>query len=340
MRQLNFLEPGKLDWKEVEEPRLEGDGEALVKPVALATCDLDKMIVRGALPLEGPFPFGHECVAEVTEVGNSVSGAKPGDLVSVPFQISCGECEACRRRNTGNCTAVARGSAYGLGPLSREDWGGLASDLVRVPFADPMLIPVPDGVEPAAVASLSDNIPDAWRTVGPQLDAEPDAPVLICGGSGSIPIYAAGIAVGLGAERVDFAGGHQKDREIAEQLGATLIDEEFPDKLGPYPITVDASGDEKGLACALRSTSPDGTCTSIGIYFQPLTPVPLFDMFTKGIHFHTGRCHARPGMEPVLELVRAGKFEPRLVTGETAAWDDAAEAIAEHRSKLVVTRGD
>jgi alcohol dehydrogenase len=201
-----------------------------------------------------------------------------------------------------------------------------------------MLVPVPDGVEPAAIASLSDNIPDGWRTVGPQLEAEPGAAVLICGGAGSIPVYAAGIAVALGAERVDFAGGHANDRELAGKLGATLVDEDFPEKLGSYPITVDASGDESGLACALRSTAPDGTCTSIGIYFDPQRPLPLFQMYSKGISFHTGRVHARPAMDPVLELIRDGKFHPELVTGETAAWDDAPEAIAEHRSKLVVTR--
>ncbi len=35
MRQLFFVEPGKVEWREAEEPRLEGDGEALVKPLAV-----------------------------------------------------------------------------------------------------------------------------------------------------------------------------------------------------------------------------------------------------------------------------------------------------------------
>jgi threonine dehydrogenase-like Zn-dependent dehydrogenase len=109
-------------------------------------------------------------------------------------------------------------------------------------------------------------------------------------------------------------------------------------RVGPYAITVDASGDPDGLACALRSTEPEGICTSIGIYFTETTPVPLLEMFTKGIRFHTGRCHARPAIEPLLDLVREGKFEPQLATGETAEWDDAPEAIAGHRSKLVISR--
>jgi hypothetical protein len=40
----------------------------------------------------------------------------------------------------------------------------------------------------------------------------------------------------------------------------------------------------------------------------------------------------------VLELVRSGKFKPELATGETAEWEEAAEALANHRSKLVISR--
>jgi alcohol dehydrogenase len=77
----------------------------------------------------------------------------------------------------------------------------------------------------------------------------------------------------LGAERVDVVGGRRRDRELVEKLGANVIDEHFPDRAGFYPITVDASADPAGIACALKSTDADGICTSIGIYFQP-TPLP------------------------------------------------------------------
>jgi threonine dehydrogenase-like Zn-dependent dehydrogenase len=336
MRQLTFLEPGKVEWRDVDEPRLEGDREALVRAVAVATCDIDLGFVRGQVPFAAEFPLGHEGVAEVVEVGEAVSSVEPGDLVTVPFQISCGECTRCRRGQVGNCESVPRLSMYGL-PLG-PGYGGFLSDLVSVPYADAMLLPVPDDVDPAAVASLSDNIPDAWRTVGPHLDDEPGSPVLICAGGGSIALYATALASAAGAERVDYAGGLEWDRERAESLGATVLDAEFPERLGPYPITVDASFSHDGLACALRSTAPDGVCTSVGIYFEPMTEVPLLEMFTKGIRFETGRPHARPSMPRILDLVRESSFRPELVTRETAAWDDAAEAVADHTGKLVITR--
>src|SRR4051812_15640259 len=220
MRQLKFVEKGKLEWRDAPDPKLQGDGEALVRPVALATCDIDVAFVQGRFPAQS-FSFGHECVAEVTDAGDSVKSVKPGDLVSVPFQISCGECDACRAGRSGNCDSVPRLSPYGL-PIG-EDYGGFASDSVRAPYPAAMLVPVPDGISSTTVASLSDNIPDAWRCVAPPLAERPGAPVLIAMGAGSIALYSVAIALALGAEKVDVVGGSSGDRELAAELGANVL---------------------------------------------------------------------------------------------------------------------
>ncbi len=334
MRQLTFVEKGRLEWRDADEPKLGGDGEAVVRPVALATCDIDVAFVQGRFPAES-FPFGHECVAEVTDVGDAVSSVKPGDVVSVPFQISCGKCDACRAGRSGNCESVPRLSTYGL-PIG-EDYGGFASDSVRVPYADAMLVPIPDGVSATTVASLSDNIPDAWRCVAPPLEERPGSPVLVAMGAGSIALYSVAIALALGAERVDVVGGSARDRELAEKLGANVLDEGFPNRAGFYPITVDASADPEGIACVLRSTDRDGHSTSIGIYFEP-TPLPLLDMFTQGVTFVTGRPHVRQLMPDVLELIRDGRFDPDPMTVNRVDWEDAPEALSDLRAKTVVSR--
>jgi len=38
-----------------------------VRPKAVATCDLDWLIVNGNSPFQPPFPIGHECVAEIVD---------------------------------------------------------------------------------------------------------------------------------------------------------------------------------------------------------------------------------------------------------------------------------
>jgi alcohol dehydrogenase len=50
VRQLTFESAGELRWAEVPAPALDGDGDALVRPIAVATCDLDAPIVRGEPP--------------------------------------------------------------------------------------------------------------------------------------------------------------------------------------------------------------------------------------------------------------------------------------------------
>jgi alcohol dehydrogenase len=340
MRQLTFQGAGKPDWLEVAEPTLTGSGDALVRPVAVATCDLDTPIVRGETPFQGPLPLGHECVAEVIDVADGVKGIQPGALVSVPFQISCGDCGRCRRGQTAHCESVPWQSAYGLPPHG-GDWGGFLSDLVRVPYAEQMLVALPDGVDPVAAASVSDNIVDAWRTVAPQLAAEPDAAVLIVGGGGpgSLGLYAAGIAAALGASRVLYVDADERRRRIASELGAETIAEPDEHRLGPFPITVDASADPAGLALAIRSTTSEGFCTSVGIYFQNEVPVPLFEAYVTGITFQTGRVHARPAIPPAMELIASGRLHPELVTTRTAGWEESPEALAEGEFvKLVFSR--
>jgi threonine dehydrogenase-like Zn-dependent dehydrogenase len=339
MRQLTYTAPNELEWRDAPEPELGSDGAALARPLAVATCDLDALIIGGLSPFPPPFALGHECVAEVVDVGDAVTSLRPGQLVSVPFQISCGECEPCRRGRTGNCASVGFMSTYGFGPAV-ERWGGFLSDLVCVPYADHMLVPVPEGVEPAAVASVSDNISDAWRAVGPPLAEQPGASVLVVGGAGpgSIGLYATALALALGAETVVYVDSEADRLRTAAAVGAETISE-LPKRLGPFPITVDSSADPLGLELALRSTAPDGICTSTAIYFGEQPSLPLLEMYTKGIIFKTGRAHVREAMPRVLELVSAGALRPELITTRVVPWSDASDALLERDwTKLVIER--
>jgi alcohol dehydrogenase len=338
MRQLTFIKPGLLEWWDVPEPTLQSAGEAIVRPLAVARCDLDVAIVAGKAPVAGPFPFGHEFVAEIVSLGDAVTGFHPGQLVVAPYHISCGRCPRCRRGLTATCLSAPPRAMYGLGALGGE-WGGALSDLVRVPFAEGMLVPVPDGVAPDTIASVGDNVSDGWRTVAPYLEEWPGASVLVVGGGAwSIGVYAAAIACALGASRVDYVDTDVERLVLAKSVGASPIEGPPPDRLGPYPITVDASADRGGLACALRSVEPGGICTSVGIYFAQRTPVPLLDMYDGDVTFKTGRANARAFMPKVLDLVRDGRLRPERITTRMAGWDDAAEALGDRSTKVVISR--
>ncbi len=339
MQHLMFHEPGVVRWTETEAPQLDGPDAAIVRPMAVALCDLDVGTLRGAYPLPGPYPLGHEGVAEVLAVGDGVSTVAVGDTVIVPFQISCGVCSNCRRGRTGNCSAHPPLSTFGLGTMGGLQWGGLLADEAVVPHADAMLVPLPDGIDAAAVASMGDNIADAWRCVGPQLADEPGAPVLVVAGDKgphSIGLYAAGLAKAAGAERVVYVDSDPARLEIAEALGAEPMPGPWPHKVGAFPITVDASGDGAGLRCALQSTAFDGTCTSPSVYLED-QEIPLFSMYSRCCTLHTGRAHARAVIPDVLEVVAQG-FDPSLVTSELVPFADAEEALAAPSMKPVLIR--
>jgi alcohol dehydrogenase len=337
MRQLVFIGPGKLEWREAPEPELQDAGDALVLPLAASNCDLDTAIVRGDAPLPGPFAIGHEFVATIVEIGEDVTSFVVGDTVIVPWKISCGTCEPCRRGVTAGCTSVTPLAMFGL-PIG-GDWGCGLSDKVRVPFAEHMLMALPRGLSPVVLASASDNLPDAWRCVAPYLAQRPEASVLILGGgTRSTALYAAGLARALGAERVDYLDRDPTRLTIAERYGAEPIEaRQPPERLGPYDIVVDGSATPEGLRCALRSTAAGGNCTSTGIYFEDQS-IPLFDMYRSCVSYHTGPCQARTLLPAMLEVIVDGRFDPQPVTAEIVDWEDAPEAYARLTTKTVLIR--
>jgi threonine dehydrogenase-like Zn-dependent dehydrogenase len=338
MRQLTITDDRRVEWREAADPLLREANDAIVRPLAVALCDLDRGIVTGAAPIPAPIALGHEFVAEVVQVGD-MTEIEVGTRAVVPFQISCGDCERCLRGQTGDCLTVPERSMFGFGAFG-GDWGGALSDQVRVPFADHMLVPIPDDLPAASVASASDNIPDGWRTVAHPLERRPGADVLVLGGGApSIGLYAVDAAHALGASRVTYLDEDPERLRVAEGLGAHVHEGPPPRKLGSYAITVDAGATRESLACALRSTEPGGHCTSVGILFEPETPMPLLEMYTSGVTFHIGRAQARPTIPAILELVLEGRLHPERVTSRVVDWEEAPEAVREPERKLVIERG-
>lgn len=341
MQQLVVEEAGSYAWREIAEPRIQAPEQAIVRPTVVACCDLDVAVAEGRLPMPPGHAVGHEGIGEVVAVGDAVHSVAPGDRVVIPFQINCGQCRECRRGVTGSCGAHPLMAMYGMAPLAGFDGGGFMADLVHVPYADAMLVPIPRGVDLVGIASLSDNIVDGWRAVGPyraELDAldAADRRVLVVGRQ-SIGLYAAGLAVALGYG-VDYVDTDPQRLGAAEKLGATVHDRPKPDKTsGPYPVTVHTSADPAVLAATLRVTWPDGVCTDTGIYYQGAVELPLLPMYTRGVRFVTGRVNARAVIPEVVELLEAG-CDLTPAVDRTAPWDAAPEVWPTMTGKTVFTR--
>ena len=341
MRQLIYVAPGQVEWEEIPEPRLDDADGALVRPLAVARCDLDlPMVMAGTFP--GPFPVGREFVGEIVAVGEGVAERQVGERVLVPFQVSCGACIACRGGRFGACHQyrAPAGAAFGFGAAGGGH-GGAVADVIAVPSADHLLIPAPEGIPSTKLCTLTDNLVDAYRTVGPQLHENPGAEVLIVGSKAlSVGLYSVIMAVGLGASRVRYVDSDADRCATAARLGAEPVfhDGPWPRRFDRAPITLDNTGDADGLVCTLRSTDDYGICTGIAIHFTPMTPVPLLEMYTKGVTFHVSRADSRRYLPTVLDLVVQRVIDPASVPTTIVDWDQGDQAWLEPAVKVVLER--
>jgi alcohol dehydrogenase len=338
MQALHYLGNAQLRWQGVPDATLVNPTDAIVRPLAVAACDLDRQIVADAAPFKPPFVIGHEFTGEVLACGEYVTALDVGDVVLASFQPSCGRCEPCKRGYSAACTEVPPTSMYGIGEAAGK-WSGALADAVRVPWADFNLRRLPNGVTPVAAASASDNFADGLRAVDDELEVRPGASVLVAG-TGSIPLYTIAAARHLGAGHITYASSDKRALAIAERLGADCVQvDAWPKRFATHDITMDCTQQPEGLAAMIRSTAPFGLCTSASIYFGQNPKLPLDEMYFKGIRFHTGRVNSASQLDRVLELIANG-LDPLAIEPAIYRWSDIERGFrdAPAGTKLIFVR--
>ncbi|MGW2047323.1 zinc-dependent alcohol dehydrogenase [Streptomyces sp. NPDC001858] len=333
MRELTYVARNSVEWREAPDPELRSDQEAIVAPVAATSCDVDTAILAGHGFIDPPFALGHECVARVVDVGDAVTTVAPGDLVVVPWSINCGTCDRCRTGLTAHCTSVPHMAMYGA-PIG-GNWGGLFSDLVHVPYADAMLVPLPGGLDPVAMASASDNWSLSWRLVAPRLKARPAARVLVIA-RGSIGLYVCDIARALGASDVLYVDPDPEHRKLAESFGARTAEAIEPIRHG-FDLAVEATGRVDQLTLAVNSLAPEGICESAGNHFRP-GELPLLDMYLTGVTLRIARDNVRAHLPDALDLATTGIVAPERVVSHVLDWEQLPDVLPEKHLKPVFVR--
>ena len=230
---------------------------AILRIVSTNICGSDQHMVRGRTTAPQGQTLGHEITGEVIEVGNDVQFIKEGDLCSVPFNIACGRCRACKERMTGICLNVnpdRPGSAYGY--VDMGGWPGGQADYVMVPFADFNLLPFPDKDQAMEkildLTMLSDIFPTGYHgavmagcTTGSTVYVAGAGPVGLAAAHSAQLLGAAVVIVGdaleerlnqarsFGCETIDITQDVAIEDQIAEIMGEPIVD-----------CTVDAVGFE------------------------------------------------------------------------------------------------
>ena len=224
MKAVVFQGPFKLSVEDVEDPKIEQPGDAVIRITTANICGSDLHPYEGRAPLDAGMVLGHENMGIVEEVGPGVNRVRAGDRVSVPFNLACGTCRNCNEGWTSACLRAnpsgQPGAGYGypqMGPYR----GGQA-EYLRVPWADFNLLELPQGTEHEQdFALLSDIFPTGYH--GTELaGVEPGRTVAVFG-AGPVGLMAALSANTRGASQT-FVADFQPDRlALAEKMGATPV---------------------------------------------------------------------------------------------------------------------
>jgi threonine dehydrogenase-like Zn-dependent dehydrogenase len=237
MRAVTLVRPNRVEVREVPDPEILNERDAIVKVTSTAICGSDLHLYGGYIPTARPGDIlGHEFMGEVVEVGPGASEAlQVGDRVVVPFPIACGGCTACRRGLTSLCEntnpnlPIAEGlhghspaGIYGYSHMLGGYAGGQA-EYVRVPFADVGPLKIEDeSLTDEQVLFLSDILPTGY--MGAELcDIQPGDVVAVWG-AGPVGLFAVASARLLGADRVIAIDRVPERLELAGSIGAEPLD--------------------------------------------------------------------------------------------------------------------
>jgi NAD+-dependent secondary alcohol dehydrogenase Adh1 len=206
----SYHRPLELVERPVPEPVRPRD--VVVRVGGAGVCATDLHAIDGLMEPAGltvPVVLGHENAGWVHAVGDDVTAAQVGDAVLVYPAHTCGLCVACRRGNDMHCVR------HGFTGLTRD--GGFAEYVL---VDERSLLPLPDGVEPAAVAPHADAGVTAYHAVKklvPRLEAGATAVVIGVGGVGHIALQLLRL---LGASSVVAIDADERRRALARELGA------------------------------------------------------------------------------------------------------------------------
>ena len=335
MRALTWQGKEKVSVETVPDPVISQPTDAIIKVTSTAICgsDLHLYSVLGPYLHQGDI-LGHEPMGIVEEVGAEVTHIKPGDRVVVPFNISCGSCWMCSRGLFAQCETTQNreqgkgASLFGYTELYGSVPGGQA-EYLRVPQAHFGPITVPDGVPDERFLYLSDILPTAWQAVA-YADV-PEEGTLAVFGLGPVGQLCARIGVHqgrrvIGVDTVDLSEHDDVAEVVLELTGGRGADgvvdavgmeahgnpvmETAIKAVGLLPDAaakpmIDRMGIDRldALTTAIKAVRRGGTVSVSGVYGGEVDPMPLMEMFDRGITMRLGQCHVKRWIDEIVPVV-------------------------------------
>jgi len=307
MRATYLCSAGDVRVIDAPDPKIEKQGDALVRVVRACVCGSDLHPYHSMAPSAQGTSIGHEFIGVVEETGAEVTTVGTGDFVIAPFAVSCGTCEFCRACLQTSCVNGGFWNDAGLGTA-----GGQA-EAVRVPLADGTLVKVPgiseatDDALLASLLTLSDVYGTGWHAA--VKGGVTDGSTVTVIGDGAVGLLAVLSAKQLGAERIVLMGRHQARTDLGREFGATDVVAERGDEGianardltdGGSPIVLEAVGHMPAYDQAVGIVRPGGVISRVGVPQYEEAPVGFGSLFGPNITLTGGPAPARAYIEPLL----------------------------------------
>jgi len=274
MLQQVMIEPGVIEFKEIEKPR-PGEGEVLLRMMKVGICGSDIHVYHGKHPFTSyPITQGHEVSAEVVELGKGVDTLKVGQPVTIQPQVVCWECYPCRNGKYNLCESLKVLGFQTTGACSHF----FAIDAEKVtPLPDGMSYDDGSMIEPLAVGVHA--VRRACETVG---DIKSMRAIVL--GAGPIGNLLAQAARGMGAAKVMITDVSDFRLEKAAECGIDIrvntkntdLGDAIKEHFGPDKADVifDCAGNNTTIGQAIRYARKGSTIIVVAV-FEDMAKVDL-----------------------------------------------------------------
>lgn len=366
MKALVYHGPRDVRITQVPDATIQESTDVLVKITTTNICGSDLHMYEGRTNVEPGTVLGHENLGQVIEVGRAVKRVRAGDMVCLPFNISCGFCKNCEAGFTGFCVTMnpgVAGAAYGyagMGPFP----GGQA-EYLRVPHGDFNCLVLPEDApeREADYVMLADIFPTGYESTE-LAGVRPGESVVVYGAGpvGLMAAYSAGIK---GAGKVMVVDRLPDRLGLAESIGAIPINDSEGSPVEQILELTDGEGADRGCECVgyqahdsegneqpnltmnnlVRSVRPTGGIGVIGV-FVPEDPGSAdrleqkgqiaFDLglfFSKGLKMGSGQANVKKYNRHLCNLIHEGKAKPSFLVSHQLSLNEAPEAYQHFDSR-------
>ena len=268
---------------------------------------LDLWVRKGIPGVKLPHILGSDVAGEIIEVGEYVTGFKPGQRVLLAPMHFCGHCTKCVSGLQNQCREFT--------VLGNAVDGGNC-ELIAVPAVS--AVPIPDSLDFNQAASVPLVFTTAWHMLTGRAAIRPGQTVLVLGANSGVGIAGIQVAKLFQCTVIATAGDEQKAAR-ARELDADYVINHYQQKISEEvrKITnkegVDIVMEHVGPATwdeSMRSLKPGGTLVTCGATTGAQVGMDLRFVYSRQLSVLGSYMGTMSELHEVLKHVFSGRLKP------------------------------